>query len=272
MSRNSNSSTDFSVELERVKTVLDEVASYLIDVKGQIEVLSNQSSSNDIGIIRQQLDTIPDKIDSLNDAIMKGQSIFKNGITFKSKEDFTNYIIRIGEQVENYRVQLYQQQKEEYHKNGEFTNRELLLQVLKTLDDFTRTIKNSLKENSKNSRKRESRWDRFWYSCKTKIYHIFYEPSNKWYRNVYAWLSIFLFIFFFSFTIIEVITVNRLKKSYQQLKTIADQHTVTKAIISELTPDLFVTIDSYDELVNKNGIESALQQFKKAQEQTKKEE
>ena len=146
MSRNSNSCTDFSVELERIKAVLDEVTSYLIDVKGQIDVLSNQSSSDDIGIIRQQLDTIPDKIDSLNDAIMKGQSIFKNGITFKSKEDFTNYIIRIGEQVENYRVQLYQQQKEEYHKNGEFTNRELLLQVLKTLDDFTTSIKNSLKE------------------------------------------------------------------------------------------------------------------------------
>ncbi|MDO4994849.1 MAG: hypothetical protein Q4E32_07585 [Bacteroidales bacterium] len=110
-----------------------------------------------------------------------------------------------------------------------------------------------------------------WHNIKERIHIVFYEPSNKWYRNVYAWISIILTIMFTIFTIYEVVNVNRLKAYNEDLQTIAAQHQMTREIVKELDSKLFITIDGYDELVKQQGLASTLRQFKAAQEKTKQE-
>ena len=110
-----------------------------------------------------------------------------------------------------------------------------------------------------------------WHKIKEHIHIVFYEPSNKWYRNVYAWISIILTLMFTVFTIYEVVNVNRLKAYNEDLQTIAAQHQMTREIVKELDSKLFITLDGYDELVKQQGFASTWCKFKAAQEQTKQE-
>ena len=48
-------------------------------------------------------------------------------------------------------------------------------------------------------------------------------------------------------------------------------HQMTREIVKELDPKLFITIDGYDELVKQQGFASTWRKFKAAQEQTKQE-
>lgn len=100
-----------------------------------------------------------------------------------------------------------------------------------------------------------------WRKIKERIHIAFYEPSNKWYRNVYAWISIILTLMFTIFTIYEVVNVNRLKAYNEDLRTIAAQHQMTREIVRELQPDLFVTITSYDDMVQSKGYSYAHEHF-----------
>lgn len=109
---------------------------------------------------------------------------------------------------------------------------------------------------------------RHWHTIKEHIHIVFYEPSNKWFRNVYAWISIILTLMF---TIYEVVNVNRLKAYNEDLRTIAAQHQMTREIVKELDPKLLITLDGYDELVKQHGFASTWRKFKAAQEQTKQE-
>lgn len=110
-----------------------------------------------------------------------------------------------------------------------------------------------------------------WHKIKERIHIVFYEPGNKWYRNVYAWISIILTLMFTIFTIYEVVNVNRLKADNEDLQNIAAQHQMTREIVKELDPKLFITFDGYDELVKQQGFASTWRKFKAAQEQTKQE-
>ena len=110
-----------------------------------------------------------------------------------------------------------------------------------------------------------------WHKIKERIHNVFYEPSNIWYRNVYAWISIILTLMFTIFTIYEVVNVNRLKAYNEDLQNIAAQHQMTREIVKELDLKLFITLDGYDELVKQQGFASTWRKFKAAQEQTKQE-
>ena len=92
-----------------------------------------------------------------------------------------------------------------------------------------------------------------WHKIKECIRIVFYEPSNKWYRNVYAWICIILTLLFTIFTIYKVVNVNRLKAYNEDLQTIAAQYQMTREIVREIHPDLFVTITSYDDMVQSKG-------------------
>ena len=48
-------------------------------------------------------------------------------------------------------------------------------------------------------------------------------------------------------------------------------HQMTREIVKELDPKLFITFDGYDELVKQQGFASTWRKFKAAQEQTKQE-
>ena len=71
------------------------------------------------------------------------------------------------------------------------------------------------------------------------------------------------------FTIYEVVNVNRLKAYNEDLQTIATQHQMTREIIRELQPDLFVTITSYDDMVQSKGYSYAHKHFENSKPKEK---
>ena len=71
------------------------------------------------------------------------------------------------------------------------------------------------------------------------------------------------------FTIYEVVNVNRLKAYNEDLQTIAAQHQMTREIVRELNPDLFVTITSYDDMVQSKGYSYAHGHFENSKPKEK---
>lgn len=180
---------------------------------------------------------------------------------FKTEEEFREKVILLYKGLGIYNQEQEDAYIKELHDKGELSNREMLQAIHKktcAIPDDNKHVPNSLKDQL----------IRHWHTIKEHIHIVFYEPSNKWFRNVYACISIILTLMF---TIYEVVNVNRLKAYNEDLRTIAAQHQMTREIVKELDPKLLITLDGYDELVKQHGFASTWRKFKAAQEQTKQE-
>ena len=221
------------------------------------------------------LDDISTKLDNLAAAIGAIQkepcepvvpkvNIQVKGLHFKTEEEFREKVILLYKGLGIYNQEQEDAYIQELHEKGELSNREMLQAIYKktcAIPDDNNHVPNSLKDQLIHH----------WHNIKERIHIVFYEPSNKWYRNVYAWISIILTLMFTIFTIYEVVNVNRLKAYNEDLQTIAAQHQMTREIVKELDSKLFITLDGYDELVKQQGFASTWCKFKAAQEQTKQE-
>ena len=221
------------------------------------------------------LDDISTKLDDLAAAIGTLQkepcepavpkvNIQVKGLHFKTEEEFREKVILLYKGLGVYNQEQEDAYIKELHDKGELSNREMLQAIYKktcAIPDDNNLVPNSLKDQLIHR----------WHKIKECIRIVFYEPSNKWYRNVYAWICIILTLLFTIFTIYEVVNVNRLKAYNEDLQTIAAQHQMTREIVKELDSKLFITLDGYDELVKQQGFASTWCKFKAAQEQTKQE-
>ena len=221
------------------------------------------------------LDDIGTKLDDLAAAIGALQkepcepvvpkvNIQVKGLHFKTEEEFREKVILLYKGLGIYNQEQEDAYIQELHEKGELSNREMLQAIYKktcAIPDDNNHVPNSLKDQLIHH----------WHKIKEHIHIVFYEPSNKWYRNVYAWISIILTLMFTIFTIYEVVNVNRLKAYNEDLRTIAAQHQMTREIVKELDSKLFITLNGYDELVKQQGFASTWRKFKAAQEQMKQE-
>ena len=176
------------------------------------------------------------------------------GLHFKTEEEFREKVILLYKGLGVYNQEQEDAYIKELHDKGELSNRELLMAIYKKL--FPKDVSVQSSQSPK-----KVRLIRLWQKVKISVHKVLYEPSNKWYRNVYAWISICLMFVFTAFTIYEVVNVNRLKAYNEDLRTIATQHQMTHEIVRELHPDLFVTITSYDDMVLSKGYNYAHEHF-----------
>ena len=221
------------------------------------------------------LDDISTKLDNLAASIGAIQkepcepvvpkvNIQVKGLHFKTEEEFREKVILLYKGLGIYNQEQEDAYIKELHEKGELSNREMLQAIYKktcAIPDDNNHVPNSLKNQLIHR----------WHNIKERIHIVFYEPSNKWYRNVYAWISIILTLMFTIFTIYEVVNVNRQKAYNEDLQTIAAQHQMTREIVKELDSKLFITLDGYDELVKQQGFASTWHKFKVVQQQTKQE-
>lgn len=186
------------------------------------------------------------------------------GLHFKTEEEFLEKVILLYKGLAAY----YQKKEdafiEELHKKGELSNRELLVTIHNKM--FSQSASKKVQATSKN---KKVRFLCYWQTFRAIMFKAFYEPSNKWYRNPYTWICIFLTLMFSAFTTYEIINMNRMKTYNAELRTIAAQHQITREIVMELQPDLFITIDSYEDMVLSKGYSYAHEHFKNSKPKEK---
>ena len=219
------------------------------------------------------LDDISTKLDNLAASIGALQkepcepavpkvNIQVKGLHFKTEEEFREKVILLYKGLGIYNQEQEDAYIKELHDKGELSNREMLQAIYKktcAIPDDNNHAPNSLK----------NQLIQLWHKIKEHIHIVFYEPSNKWFRNVYVWISIVLTLLFTIFTIYEVVNVNRLKAYNEDLQTIAAQYQMTREIVRELQPDLFVTITSYDDMVQSKGYSYAHEHFENSKPKEK---
>lgn len=209
--------------------------------------------------IHTEIEGIKTRIDTwdnnLKEKIVLKPVIQVKGLHFNSKEEFHENVALLFKSLSVYNQEQEDAYVEELHKKGELSNRELLVAIYKKLC--------STKSNSKEVMyaSKKSRLMHFWQEIKSFMFKVFYEPSNKWYRNPYAWTCIFLTLIFTAFTTYEIINMNRMKTYNVELRTIAAQYQMTREIVKELQPNLFITIDSYNDMVRSKGYSYAHEHF-----------
>lgn len=184
------------------------------------------------------------------------------GLHFKTEEEFQEKVILLYKGLAAYNQEQEDAYIKELHDKGELSNRELLMAIYSKLFPKHVSVQSSQSQ-------RKVRLTRLLQKVKTSVHIVLYEPSNKWYRNVYAWISIVLTLMFTTFTIYEVINVNRLKAYNENLRTIAAQHQMTREVVREFHPDLFVTINSYDDMVRSKGYNYAHEHFENSKPKEK---
>ena len=143
------------------------------------------------------------------------------GLHFKTEEEFREKVILLYKGLAVYNQEQEDAYIKELHDKDELSNREMLQAIHKktcAIPDDNNHVPKSLKDQLIHR----------WHKIKERIHIVFCEPSNKWYHNVYAWISIILTLLFTIFTIYEVVNVNRLKAYNDDLQTIAAQHQMTR--------------------------------------------
>lgn len=101
------------------------------------------------------------------------------GLHFKTEEEFREKVILLYKGLGIYNQEQEDTYIKELHDKGELSNREMLQAIHKktcAIPDDNKHVPNSLKDQL----------IRHWHTIKEHIHIVFYEPSNKWFRNVYA--------------------------------------------------------------------------------------
>ena len=136
------------------------------------------------------LDDISTKLDNLAASIGALQkepcepavpkvNIQVKGLHFKTEEEFREKVILLYKGLGIYNQEQEDAYIKELHDKGELSNREMLQAIYKktcAIPDDNNHVPNSLKDQLILR----------WHKIKERIHIVFYEPSNKWYRNVYA--------------------------------------------------------------------------------------
>ncbi|MCR4827760.1 MAG: hypothetical protein K5882_12555 [Bacteroidales bacterium] len=221
------------------------------------------------------LDDISTKLDNLAASIGALQkepcepvvpkvNIQVKGLHFKTEEEFREKVILLYKGLGVYNQEQEDAYIQELHEKGDFSNRELLVTIYNKL--FSLSASKKIQATSMN---KKVRLLRYWQTFKAIMFKAFYEPNNKWYRNSYAWICVLLTLMFSAFTTYEIINMNRMKTYNAELQTIAVQHQMTRKIVKQLQSELFITINSYDDMVRSKGYSYAYEHFENSKPKEK---
>lgn len=168
------------------------------------------------------------------------------------------------------------------------TNRDMCKRGIPTINDLLRKILEMQTELLKNSKQTSEKLQpsqgfmpKLWQAVRPgKVLHairrLWGKVPDSWYKNPYAWTGIGCIIVFFTLFTVSWVQWHEYRDENRRLKTVADKHHVTLAMLNELHPKLALTVGAYEKLVETVGVDSALaifnRQVKTVKEKEKKSE
>ena len=158
-------------------------------------------------------------------------------------------------------------------KRGIPTTKDLLYKILEMLTDH---VKND-KSNVKNAQQKQGFGAKLCQAIRPGrvtrgIRRLWDRLPDGWYKNPYAWTGIISTLVFFALFIISWAQWREYREENGRLRTVADKYQVTSVMLNELYPELAVTVEAYEKLVETIGADSTLAVFHKRLEQVRNKE
>lgn len=153
------------------------------------------------------------------------------------------------------------------------TTKDLLYRILEVLTDHVekdRRIPEKAQQSQGFARK-------LWLAIRpgraiSGIRRLWGKIPDGWYKNPYAWAGIIFTLVFFALFAASWVRWHEYREENKRLRTVADKYQVTTFMLNELYPELAVTVEAYEKLVETVGVDSTLNVFNRQLEKVRNEE
>ncbi len=239
--------------------------------------------AEDIEIIKEKLDAkdSPDKDEALEKLVERLEPVIRffnsnapENISeiFGSKEAIGVYKKSVGDEMVT-SLRLYTEANEkDMRKHGVPTIKEQLNKILELL---TSRIENDKLASGK-TQHRQGFISGLWQAIRPNkainaIRLLWSKVPDGWYKNPYVWTGIGCTLVFFALFTVSWVQWHEYREENRRLRTVADKHKVTTAMLNELHPGLAVTVGAYEKLTETVGADSTLTIFNEQVKAVRKE-
>ena len=239
-----------------------------------------QNLTDLIGALAEDIETIKTKLDA-KDTSDKDETLKRLAVKLEpivrfagsTASDNINDIFRSEESIAAYRKSLGDIVIASLQANLEANEKDRQRRGIPTMTDLLLSIRKMLAEHIEESRRKSGNGQQnqqqakgFLCSPKCKaiskrIKSLWHKIPDGWYKNPYAWTGIFVMLLFSALFVVNWMQWHQYREGNMRLKVIAGKHRVATSIVQELHPQLSVTVDAYEELTEKVGVDSTLAVF-----------
>lgn len=184
-----------------------------------------------------------------------------NGI-FRSKETIEAYKKSLGGEMIVSLQEYTDANDKNMRERGIPTTKDLLYKILEVLTDHVEKDK----QVSQKAQQKQGFTLKLWLAIHPNraisgIRRLWSKVPDGWYKNPYAWAGIVSILVFFALFAVSWMRWHEYREENKRLRTVADKYQVTTFMLNELYPELAVTVEAYDKLVETVGKDSTLTVF-----------
>lgn len=239
--------------------------------------------AEDIEAVKAKLDAkdVSDKDEAVKRLAVKLEPVirFFGGSTpenineiFKSKDAIEDYKKSLGDEMVVSWLAYTKADEKDMRERGIPTTKDLLSDIRKMLAEHIDEGKRISGNGQQNQRQKDGFLHLLKFSSISKrIKSLWCKIPDGWYKNPYAWAGIACTLVFFTLFVLSWMQWHEYREENRRLKTVADKHQVTTIMLSELYPELAVTVGAYEKLVETLGVDSTLAVFYKQVRKVKSE-
>ena len=199
-----------------------------------------------------------------------GKAIDNINAIFRSEETIAAYRKSLGDEVIASLQANLEANEKDRQRRGIPTMTDLLLNIRKMLAEH---IEES-RQNPEGGQQKQWRTKGFlrFPKCNPiskQLKFLWHKIPDGWYKNPYAWTGIFVILLFVALSSVSWVQWHQYRVENVQLEIVEDKHKVTKTMLNELYPELAITVEAYEKLVEAVGVDSTLAVFHKQVRQVK---
>lgn len=191
---------------------------------------------------------------------------------FRSKETIEAYKKSLGDEM-IVSLQIYTDANDkDMRKRGIPTTKDLLYKILEML---TSHVEND-KRISEKEQQRQGCISGLWQAIRLdkafrKTKQLWNKIPDGWYKNPYAWTGIFITFLFTALFVVSWVQWHDYREENIRLRSVADKYQVATTLLNGLYPELGVTVNAYEKLVETVGVDSTLAVFRHQMEKVRNE-
>lgn len=200
-----------------------------------------------------------------------GKAIDNINDIFRSEETIAAYRKSLGDVVIASLQANMEANEKDMRKRGIPSITELLMNIRKMLAEHIEESKGISKNTQRNQRQEKGILRHLKCNVISKqIKSLWCKIPDGWYKNPYAWTGIFVMLLFVALSVVSWVQWHHYREENRRLRIIEDKYQVTSVMIKRLYPELALTVEAYEKLIETVGVDSVLLLFNEEVEAVKK--